>query len=251
MLRKILAILSVFLMVISSTCISFADGYDIDYDKAYKSTSTYSEYDIVKSLQALSDEQLKERGMNEAEIENIREANITEKSAAKVTYAITWSNFKTQNGKTYISTKMTWSWNKSPACLYTDIVAMTTSSEFVKNDASGYVVYYVGGDKTKAKQVLYPAIKTKSSGKCVYYTFNMGREKSSAAGYKYRATNGQIEADWIISGTKNVVGVSGNYAHAILSCDPSVSLGAGGVSLSFTPKVSLDVNEEVYKKAEK
>ena len=214
------------------------------------STYTVSEYDMIKNLQKSSKAELIKAGYSKKEIDMIKQPLKSKEKYGLVTYTISYSKMYQKKGYTYLRTKMTWSWSQVPACTFTDIAAMTTSKEFLRDSATATVYYYVNGDKSRKRVKKHPKVRNANSGQGVYCRFKLGRgwDRDNKT-YTSYAMKGSIVTNWSIDSKVKQVGISSNYGHTKIDITPGVSISASGASIGFTPKASCKSGDETYIKA--
>lgn len=229
----------------------------VDADGNYCVSEELNEKEVLHNLLLNDNETLIDMGLTQNTIDKYRKfmANTMFKSAEEkygsVTYTIKYykDSFRYSNGITYLKTNFSWSWSRRPIIVETDIVAMTTSENFTSlenSNRSGHINYYLNGIKnTENKIVVKGTIKTANSGRIVKLTIPMLKTKEPGPQLQY-ALGGSFTSEWSKSGNIKVVGIAGNYGHSTTNIIPSVGVGKGGPSLSFTPEKTVDYGNEAY-----
>lgn len=208
---------------------------------------------VLEAARKQSDFELKQRGLTETQISIIRnEPNIqtaASQAYGEVTYTIKKVAYEYKSGNTVLTIKATWEWSSAPMCLFTDIIAMTTSDyNFTKTSSSGWANYRLSKNgEVKSKSAL--AMETGDSGRGISSKIDLSKTYNGAA----RPTK-MIAFDGYITGTFradkkkiSAVGISSRYGHAEITLNPSVSFGEGA-SISFSPSTRIGTGKEAYQR---
>ncbi|MEA4922609.1 MAG: hypothetical protein VB031_04490 [Eubacteriaceae bacterium] len=249
-MKKIIAISLCCCFCLCSLMIPHDTAFGAEKGKTVKTTATISEYNILMSMSGKSMSSLRSMGFSRTQAKMIKAKAVPKAKCGDVTYTISYtkSKFRYKKGNTYLQTKMTWSWKKLPHFLASDIAAMTTSEHFAMTSGSASINYYKGGKKSSNKKTVKKRAFTKNSGKGAYCKFPMAQlMKYKKKYYYYDALSGSMTVNWRVSGNVKSVGISSNYGHTTVSCVPSVSFGAGGGSISFSPVACVKKGVEAYR----
>lgn len=270
MKRILLAFCTSFILTVTSVSFCFASENNLssndketitvksnstfykDSDGNYYVTQTLNEADLLKIEANKTVQELKQDGYTSDEISEIKKFNSTLDSKEKygnISYTIKYYKdpFKYSGGITYIKTSTTWSWSKTPIIVKTDLIGMTTSTDFAKyGSSSAHINYYKDGNKTLAnKKVVNKTVKTKNSGEGTYIKIRMARTFADSEGVYY-GLGGSMTVNWRVSGNIKTVGLGSNYGHTKIKCTPSINFGTTGVSISFSPKNNISYGDEAY-----
>lgn len=233
-------------------------------------TKVVKEVDMIRSLQNMSDEELKDSGLSTENIRELRSLNIqpetksakASSSYGELTYSIRYHDYSYNKkaNKTYISTTMAWSWSKKPKCIFTDIPATAIGSKFIARTSSStgkvlgdaHVNYYRYGKKSTSYSGYHKIVENRNivinkAGKGSYLKVSMLKlQKTGKYAGEYYALGGGITTKWVAQGKKTVVGMRANYGHSILSTSVGVTISESGGSISFSPKLTVKHGSDAY-----
>lgn len=210
---------------------------------------------VVSKIRTQSDEQLRKQGLTKTQIEIIRnETNIqkaAEESFGKVTYTIDSVSYKYVSPNTILTVLAEWNWESEPLFLFTDIIACTTSeSGFTMTSATGTANYRIAKGGSVKEYAALP-VKTESSGTGTYAKIDLSKTYTRAARpTKMIAFDGSITTTFKASKRIASVGISSKYGHSTITLNPSVSFGNEGATISFSPSEKVETGTEAYKRLE-
>lgn len=93
------------------------------------------------------------------------------------------------------------------------------------------------------------AVKTEGSGRGTFAKIDLSKTYTGAARRtKMIAFDGYIKTTFKASKNFLSAGMSSKYGHATITLNPSVSFGADGTSISFSPASKVDTGDEAYRR---
>ncbi len=296
-MRKFLCMILVLSLVLGMGTAAFAGEAQKEFllgeESIYEHSQTLSEYDILKELMAMSDQQLKVKGYQTRDIAEIRSidfekiveklknssdkelkemgftaekimlvrksndsAVILSQTMGSVTYRINKLRYEYNSATkiTNLVTNFTWEWSSRPLVEFIDIVACGTNLNYGRLPSYGgtssktVVQYYKNGNKSTTPKSKTIEQGTIDNGTKTYSRFSLKAPYASSNPDRpdlYYAMKGQMIVAWEVAGIKNSTSIAGNYGHSTVSiANPSLAAGKGGLTLSFTPSVSVQSGVE-------
>ena len=203
---------------------------------------------------------MKERGLTEQDIALLRKSDnnavILSQTMGSVTYRINKLRYEYNSATkiTNLVTNFTWEWSSRPLFEFVDIVACSTNLNYGRLSSYGgttsktVVQYYKNGNKSTTPKAKTVEQGTIDSGTKTYSRFALKAPYASSNPDRpdlYYAMKGQMIVAWEVAGIKRSTSIAGNYGHTTVAVKtPGLAVGKGGLSLSFTPTLSVQSGQE-------